>query len=684
MSLHAGRSDMRAVLLMVLFMYHTSVDCVNLEAVKSTSFLKKKCIPCFSEQNGAAAVLSKSPLNEPCLCKTVEDRLGEVAVSPNHQNLAACSAITGPISLSVTDQRDYDVLYQFFKMGVFDEEYGYVLEGLKPISVRNFTPVEEIHAYTDVSYAQKEFANTLLVGQAIEVWRRICSKQNHFVLKATPLNSSTTTGWEVQFINLPKLKEVIQDNITLFQYILGPQINAEGLAYAIAYSNQDFSSILQDDLVLVGIVLGYGTQSSMVGGRAETIANRTISKDCPPFLPKSQLMLSTKKHSLNVYTPSAFGAYYLSFAGGDDSQFRDEYRKLHPSTGFLTIEDELIKIDAMRDQSYPPRLREKPAFIFDAFKNGLSNKPFFDRLLKTQKQIRAHLKKPDFLEKILEKIGGKKPTITCKNMHKKDQKIRTDFSSHKWIHILRSAANRFETQEEQSAFFQSYCHPTKECQEPPKMLGASNAMLAGIKKALANLAASDSFFEKISKDHTLESIVPSKISFKITEKGQGKPLVGSGRIRASYVIEDLKGNILFANCDDWLNLSDTILGFAYGVQGMHIGEKRILYIHPAYGYGALTTLPPCSGLVINIHLLDIDTKATGKLPPLKPLDIKWFQDPAYLVEIKSSVEQKPKYLGFLYKMMLDQIEGLDKSGITASLLSQEKTNRVEAVSKSSY
>lgn len=674
---------MKTALLIALFiLHHTPVDCVNLGStkqpgtIKNASFLEQGCAPCSSEQDGEAAASRKRSLNEPRSCKADErlagrDRFDEVAASPSHQKLAAPNVIAGPISLSVTEQRDYDVLYQFFKMGVFEEEYGYVLEGVKPISVRNFTPIEEIHAYTDVAYAQKEFANTLLVGQAINVWRRVCSKQNNFVLKAIPLNSPATTGWEVQFINLPKLKEVIQENITLFQYILGPQISAESLAYAIAYSNQDFSSILQDDLALIGIVLGYGTQSSMVGGRAETIANRTISKDCSPFLPKSQLMLSTREHSLNVYTPSAFGAYYLSFAGGDDSQFRDEYRKLRPSTGFLTIEDELIAIDAMHDKSYPLRLREKPAFVFDAFKNGLSNTPFFDHLLKTQKQIEALLKRSDFLEKILGKIGGKKPTVTCKKLHKKDQKIRADFSAHEWIHILRSTANRFEAQEEQLAFFQSYCHPTKECQEPPKMLGASKAMLAGIKKALSNLSVSDSFFERISTDHALESIVPRQLSFKIIEKGQGKLLTGSGRIRVGYVIEDLEGNILFANCDDWLNLSDTILGFAYGVQGMHIGEKRTLYIHPAYGYGALTTLPPCSGLVINTHLLDIDAKTSGSLPPLEPLDMEWFQDPAYIAAIESSIEQQPKYLGFLYKMMLDQIEGLDQSGIMAALPSQE-------------
>jgi peptidylprolyl isomerase len=585
-----------------------------------------------------------------------------------------------PISISVVDQKDYDVLDQFLRMVFFEEEYGYVLEGLKPISVRNFMPIEEIHPYKDLRYAQKEFANTILAREAITAWKKLCAGGKNFALKAIPLRNTTTTGWEIQFINTAKLREVIEENISLFRYTLGPKIQADELVNQIAYSNQDFCSILQNDLVLVGIVLGYGIHNSLMGGRLETISSMTISKDCAPYLPKSQLMLSKQEHSMNVFIPQAFGMYYLSFAGGDDSHFRDDYGMLHPSIGASTVEEEVMAIDEMDDDTYPPQLMQKPGFVFSAYKGGSSNKPFFNRLMQAQKRIQSLLKRSDFLETVLEKIGGRKPIIACKKTNHQGHKIHANFSVHEWTRILQNAANRFEDQERQLAFFESYCHQTEACQVPPKMAGASKAILIGLKKAHSNLAAANRYFETIAKDDSFKVIVPNQLYFKISQQGQKGELTGNERIRIGYAIEDLEGNILFANCDTWINPSQTISGFAHGVQGMRVGEQRTLYIHPALGYGALTTLSPCSGLIIKVCLIDLDAKTSRLLPPLTPLDMSWTQEPALIAEIESSLQQQPRYLGFLYRSMLDQVEGLDQLEIVAEL--KELVQFPSAIAKS--
>lgn len=579
--------------------------------------------------------------------------------------------IADPISIS--DRKDYEVLDQFFKMNVLEEEYGYVLEGIKPISVRNYMPIERIHAYKDPDLSKKEFAKTLLVGKVINIWKKICSEQKKFALKAVPLDKTNITGWEVQFVNLAKLKEVIEENIALFRYILGPMIQANALADQLAYSDESFDSILHNDVVLIGLVLGFGTQNSVIGGRAETISCRTISKDYAPFQPKSQLMLSQKEHSMNVFRPQCYGGYYLEFAGGDDSHFQDDFQRLQPSTGFSTIEDEVIAIDAMNDDSYPDQLMQKPAFVFNAYRGGPSNKPFFNRLLQTQKRIQALLKRSDFLEIVLEKITGQKPIITCKKPKQSDRKVLADFTVHEWTRILQQTATRFVEPERQLAFFESYYQPTEASQEPPSaMIGASTAMLVGIKIALSNLSAANIYFETLAQDPSLESIIPQQLYFKTTQQGQGKTFTGAGRVRIGYVIEDLEGKILFANCDAWLNLSNTISGFAFGVQNMRVSENRTIYIHPAYGYGALTTLPPCSGLIIKAYLIDFDEKTSGILPLLTPIDMDWIQNPTFMADIESSLEKEPRYLGFLYRTMLDQIEGIDQSGIVAELTSQKE------------
>ncbi|MBI3211833.1 MAG: hypothetical protein HYZ47_04020, partial [Simkania negevensis] len=93
-----------------------------------------------------------------------------------------------PCSIHIEDEQDYKVLDRFFKMGFSHEEYGYVLEGDKPISVRSFYSLRDFPITKDIKYAEKEFANSLLIQEVIPIWNRLCSHQKSFVLKATPLD----------------------------------------------------------------------------------------------------------------------------------------------------------------------------------------------------------------------------------------------------------------------------------------------------------------------------------------------------------------------------------------------------------------------------------------------------------------------------------------------------------------
>src|SRR5579862_3665347 len=404
-------------------------------------------------------------------------------------------------NILIEEQNDYEALDQFFKMGISEEEYGYVLEGLKPVSIRNFSPIEAISPYKDPYYAQRTFKNTIIVGKALNVWKKICLNQQNFALKAIPLDRFT--GWEVRFINIAKLKEVIEKNIHLFRYILGPKITAETLTQQIADADEDLDSLLQHDLVLTGIVLGYGIYNSVVGGRSETITSLTISQDCAPFLNKSQLMMSKKSHSLNVYRPEYFGLGYLAHAGGEDFRFQEEYRMLKPSAGFASIEEEIIALDAMADENFPEQLKKKPGFVFGACKEDSSNPSFFEHLISAQKRISALLRHPDFLEKVLEKINGKVPVITCARTCQEGHTIHADFTHREWMDILCAAASRFESLEQRKSFFDSYCQPDKEAPKPPVMVGASNEILIGLRKGLVNVAAANEYFESLSNEASL-------------------------------------------------------------------------------------------------------------------------------------------------------------------------------------
>jgi len=94
---------------------------------------------------------------------------------------------------------------------------------------------------------------------------------------------------------------------------------------------------------------------------------------------------------------------------------------------------------------------------------------------------------------------------------------------------------------------------------------------------------------------------------------------------------------------------------------MRVGEKRLLFIHPALAYGILTTLPPCIELVVKVQLIDIDEKFSGALPSLTSLDLSWIQNPILYSSIEESIQQRARFAGFFYRSLVDKIEGANNT-----------------------
>jgi FKBP-type peptidyl-prolyl cis-trans isomerase len=576
------------------------------------------------------------------------------------------------VAIRVDHSEDYAILDQFFKMTLFLEEYGYVLERSKPVSIRNFCSLDDFGIMRDFEDSAKEFAYSLLIRKTLDVWNRLCSHQKNFVFRVVAFKNSKliAPGIEVQF-NISKLREVIDKNIDLFRYILGPTVTTEQMVDKIAYSDELLMDSLQYNLTLVGIVLGFGSHNSVIGGRVETISDLSIfSKDIAPFAAQSALMQSEKEHSLDFLKPGCYGSYYLQFAGGDDTDFRKDLPLLRPSPGFANLEEEVLAIDAMFEP-VPPSLWERPRFIFGPFKGGPSNQPFIEELQQTQQRILTLLERPDCLEQVLEKIGGKKPIITCdKTISSSVLSLLSNPDAEKWSQILWSISSRFESKAERSIFMEAFQHPTRPSQNDPVVISNFKTISKGLKKALSNLQKSESQFKALAKKastkKSLQIIVPEQLYFKITHSGSGKELKKQDYVRMGYVIEDQEQNILFANCDTWLRLSQTIPAFAHGVQGMRVGEKRTIFVHPALGYGAATTLPPCIGLTIKVHLLDMEEGFLKPLPALTPLVLDWISQKRYHCTEKA-LQRKPHLIGSFYGALLDKIEGLDKTALISEL-----------------
>lgn len=562
-------------------------------------------------------------------------------------------------SICIDSSQEYAILDQFFKMTFSSEEYGYVFEGCKPISITSFPSLDSFPISKDFKYEEKRFNNTILVRKAIPLWNKFCGQQKDFVLKVVVLDDQRSpflSFLEVAFINISKLQEVVEQNSDLFRYILGPTNTIQDIVDLIVNSNQPLSDILNHNLTLVGIVLGFGSHNSIVGGRHETIYALSISKDHPPFSPQSYLMQDKSEHSLDFLTPERYGSYYLALAGGDDVNFRGDLPRLKTQSRFVNLIDEIRSIDQLEEQILPT-LRQEPKFVFGAFKGGPSNQPFFKELIQTQKKIRSLLSDSHFLECVLEKINKKRPVIQIqKAMCNEPSSTSFEPSPNFWNEILHSVASRFIDKEKKSAFIKAFNHPKDMYREPPTMMGASNAILEGLKKARNNLTKANLQFDKLSQDTTWKELVFKQLYFKTILPGNEKKIEREDQVRIGFVMEDIEGNILFANHDSWINLSETFPGFAHGLQGMHVQEKRTLFIHPTLAYGALTTLPPCSALMIKVQLLDINSQTSGTLPLLKPFDLSWVQDASFYHNIEESLIQQPYFTGVFYHDMLNKMK----------------------------
>lgn len=571
--------------------------------------------------------------------------------------------------IKIETRKEYEILEHFFRIGVSEEGYSYVLDGEKPISVRNYYSLDDFPVAKDLEYSEREFASTLLIREVIPIWNKCCTPQSKFFLKSVPLNKSgePELGWEVQFINLPKLQDTIEKNINLFRYVLGPCVDSIQLSNKIARSEESLIDILNNDSVLIGIVLGFGSHNSLLGGRKDQISNLGLSRDLFPFSPKS----------LSLQHKECYFAYYLEEAAGEKALNEFPNDALKPSIGITNLEEEIKFINNLNDP-LPRCLNEnEPVFIFGAYKKGPTNRHLFKRLVRSQKEAQSLLQKKDFLESVLKKISGEKPTIACDRAVSKD--LSLDFFKDKlpldtWVHILNKTAQRFKEKERQVAFLDAFAHPTFP-PIPPSMVGVTEGTWKGLTLALQNLSKTNGYFENISKDTSLKPLVSNQLYYKTLTEGSGKELKGAGRVRLSYLVEDTEGNILLANDDLWITLSQAIQGLAYGLQGMHIGEKRQIIVHPCLGYGAHTTLHPCSALNIKVELLDIDKKSCAPLPALNPLDLEWIADPALHNYVEKSLQLLPSFLGSFLRSLVDKIEGPDKAMTILNLLRKNECSK---------
>jgi hypothetical protein len=236
-----------------------------------------------------------------------------------------CSADLKELSLE-----ERSVLNKFFQVLIGESEVGYVLLDKKPVCIHGFFNKDPFLVNTT---AHK---HSVALREGARIWQRYANADSNVIIHISEQEDPLISNWiHVIAINRSLFREVLENNIALFQYVLGPVVNPDNLLMAFTSDKLAYHSLLRGDKVLIGEVLGFGTQNALYVSRIENIEER-LDQDSPPFLKIQDLI----------------------------REYPDEHLPFEPGFGFQSITQELLTLQD--DLSFPSEklTQSSPEFIF--------------------------------------------------------------------------------------------------------------------------------------------------------------------------------------------------------------------------------------------------------------------------------------------------------------------------------
>jgi|GEM_PF-4530062 peptidylprolyl isomerase len=150
--------------------------------------------------------------------------------------------------------------------------------------------------------------------------------------------------------------------------------------------------------------------------------------------------------------------------------------------------------------------------------------------------------------------------------------------------------------------------------EEPKPL---DQCLASLMKALEkkatdqkilNLQVADSYLQKLKGVNEIHELVKDKLYYRVITPGTGEIIKeqGSSFPLISFKEKTIHEEVLSENTSGIrLPLSEVITGLRNGLEGIRVGEKREIFIHPDLAYGEFPKPEPYSLIVIEVTLISL-------------------------------------------------------------------------------
>ncbi len=205
-------------------------------------------------------------------------------------------------------EKDKTVLEVFFRKLCINSQAGYVIWGNKPIAQEGIANEETSLLMLGNSLHRM----SVYLKEGLRVWNKLaCShkSKNYYIVNY----KKPAHGWlSFSILNKKAFLQTVEKNLPLFQYVLGPNVSQKTLLEkAIDPSLDFFSDVLKDDKVLIGIVLGFGTQNAIIENRIELIDDQEMLQVLPPFKPSvvkgnmfNEIPVKLNDNSINELKPS--------------------------------------------------------------------------------------------------------------------------------------------------------------------------------------------------------------------------------------------------------------------------------------------------------------------------------------------------------------------------------------------
>lgn len=284
---------------------------------------------------------------------------------------------------SSLSMKERSILEVFFRTLCTDSQAGYVIWGNKPISEEGIVPEETPLLMLDNPLHRM----SIYAKEGLKIWHKLkCSQKSknyHIVSYQKPTHSWLTFA----VINKKAFIQTIEKNLSLFQYVLGPKVTGESLfEKSIDPSLNFFGDVLKDDKVLIGIVLGFGTQNALIENRIEMISEQQMLEAFPPFKPE-------------IKKGDAFG-------GISHKLNRKVVKELAPSFGYSSLKNEVEDLEKKTQITVEVYRSAMPPLPWFGFIANSESEELLKHYLDVQPNIKSALDSDQFLEIFLTKFFG--------------------------------------------------------------------------------------------------------------------------------------------------------------------------------------------------------------------------------------------------------------------------------------